>query len=69
MENNIMQINKKLQKESYNKAIKKVAANNDVTQKHVKEILEKDDKSNSMLTIKYAVENWTVEFYNRGMRG
>ena len=64
-----MQINKKLQKESYNKAIKKVAANNDVTQKRVKEILEKTDKSISMQTIKYAVENWTIEYYNRGMIG
>ena len=64
-----MQIDKNLQKESYNKAIKKVAANNDVTQKRVKEILEKTDKSTLMQTIKYAVENWTIEYYNRGIRG
>ena len=69
MENNIMKIDKKLQKECYNKAIKKVAANRDTTQKHVKEILGRTyNLDTPMLSVKYAVENWTIEYYNREMQ-
>ena len=64
-----MTIDKKLQKECYNKAIKTVARNRETTQKHVREILGRSYNLDiPMLTVKYAVENWTVEYYNREMQ-
>ena len=62
-------IDRKLQKECYKKAIKRTAENNNLTQKHVKEIVTKKySLNNDMLPIQNSVENWTVEYYNREMQ-
>ena len=59
-------IDRKLQKECRKRAIKRVAENFNTTQKHVREILSRSyNLDNPMLTYKYAVENWTVEFYHQ----
>ena len=58
-------IDKELRKDCYNKAIKTVAKNRDTTQKKIKEILDREYKlDNPMLSVKYAVENWTVKYYH-----
>ena len=62
-------IDKALKKQCYEKAIKKVASSNKLTQKHVREILTKNyNLSNDMLPVKHAVQNWTVHFYHKAIQ-
>ena len=68
-----MTIDKKLQKECYNKAIKKVAKNYELTQKYVRDLSgprsHKDRlRDVSQFAITNAVKNWTVEYYNKEMQ-
>lgn len=66
-----MTIDRELQKECRKLAIKEVAKRRGTTQKHIKEILARKAKynlDNPMLTVKYAVDNWTVEFYHKELQ-
>ena len=67
-----MKIDKELQKECYNKAIKKVASNYELTQKYVRSKANRRTYKERLrgiyeICIQNAVKNWTVEFYNREM--
>ena len=61
-------IDKALRDKSFNEAIKIVAKNNEISQKRVRELIDPDNRNESRKTIAYAVQNWTVELYNREMQ-
>ena len=62
-------IDKKLQKECRERAIKHVAKRRKLSQKEVRSVFTKSYGLNIYyLQIKAAVENWTVKFYNKEMQ-
>ena len=63
-----MLIDKELQKQCREDAIKLVAQRRSVTQKYVREMLKKTSKDVYTTATQNAVKNWTVELYNKEMQ-